>query len=84
LSTGAKAGIGVGVAVGALALVLLGFLMFRMRKNKRDAQTRPKDLAMTQESKAEMHTESIQPKELPVSGREEIYGRTVHEIGNER
>lgn len=84
LSTGAKAGIGVGAVVGALALVLLGFLVFRMRKRRRNAQTSLKDLATSREMKAEMHTDPIQPKELPVSVRENVHGPTLHEIGNGR
>ena len=39
LSTGAEAGIGVGVALGVIALLVLGFLFYRNRKQKRELAT---------------------------------------------
>ncbi|KAJ8113855.1 hypothetical protein OPT61_g4111 [Boeremia exigua] len=63
LSTGAKAGIGVGAALGGLILLALGVLLYR-RRARLQTQTSPSDWPSTTEHKAELHNETVPPREL--------------------
>jgi hypothetical protein len=74
LSTGAKAGIGVGAALGAFVLLALGvFLYLRKARSQRNQTVQSNWLSS--EHKAELHNETIQPKELPAT-----QNRSYHEV----
>ncbi|KAB2107996.1 hypothetical protein AG0111_0g3642 [Alternaria gaisen] len=63
LSTAAKAGIGVGAALGAVILLGLGFFLYRRRATSQKNQVNSSNLT-SNEFKAELHNETIRPKEL--------------------
>ncbi|KAJ4368042.1 hypothetical protein N0V83_006397 [Neocucurbitaria cava] len=78
LSTAAKAGIGVGASLGALlALAALGFVLYRMGKRRaaRHEQSRADSWAATG-VKAELHAESVEPRELAGTMVQEMDGDT--------
>jgi hypothetical protein len=69
LSPGAKAGIGVGAVLSVLALLAVGFLLFRRRQKRTAALTPPAaDAWSPADHKAELHNETVQPKEMPAHG----------------
>lgn len=78
ISTGTKAGIGVGVSFGVLALTTLSFVLYQLGKRRRAArreQSRPDSWAATG-VKAELHAESVVPRELAGTMVQEMDGDT--------
>ena len=77
LSSGAKAGIGVGVVLGVCALLLLGFLLYRLRKRRttRGGSTpRPRTPELSNEPMEvkELSNDTMRASELPSSPRPEM------------
>lgn len=79
LSTGAKVGIGVGAALAVVALLVLGFLVYRRRQKRTVTSVPPQDDRVTK-VKAELHNETVQPKELPAHGYREVNPRDPAEL----
>jgi hypothetical protein len=84
LSTGAKAGIGIGIALGVLSLLLLGvFLLYKKRQKRKATQAPPAQHSWESpaDQKAELHNETIPPKELPAHDYREATLQEPAELG---